>query len=127
MPTTMTPDDLLSLLGHCTGSETLYRHGLNRSLVYTEGCQLLAEQAGAYWLLDVIASHNLCNAALRREAFQTWTLTLNKTGSGAKVTCTDGNEPPKRLLVQKIPFTDFPLPSLVLWCVTSTILLPSEY
>ena len=88
---------------------------------------MLAEHAGAYWLLDVIASHNLCNPRLQHEAFQCWTLTRNKTGSGAVVRCTDGNEPATKLATQRIPYTDFPLPSITIWCVTSTMMLPSEY
>ena len=49
----ITPDDLR----HFTGGVTRYRHGLNRRVIYTEGVQFLAEKAGAYGLIDVIASY----------------------------------------------------------------------
>ena len=38
-----------------TGSETWYRHGINRKVLYTDGAQYVAEHGGAYWLLDEIA------------------------------------------------------------------------
>ena len=44
-----------SQLRQFTGSENWYRHGINRSVFYTDGAQFLAEQGGAYWLLDIIA------------------------------------------------------------------------
>lgn len=44
-----------SQLRQFTGSENWYRHGINRSVLYTDGAQFLAERGGAYWLLDIIA------------------------------------------------------------------------
>ena len=38
-----------------TGSEHWYRHSLNRAVVYTDGAKYVADQVGAYWLLDEIA------------------------------------------------------------------------
>ena len=35
-----------------TGTETWFRHPLARKVLYTEGVQYVAEQGGAYWLLD---------------------------------------------------------------------------
>ena len=31
-----------------TGTETVYRHGLARSIIYTDGAKYVAESAGAY-------------------------------------------------------------------------------
>ena len=39
-----------SQLRQFTGSENWYRHGINRSVLYTDGAQFLAEQGGAYCL-----------------------------------------------------------------------------
>ena len=44
-----------SQLRQFTGSENWYRHGINRSVLYTDGAKFLADQGGAYWLLDIIA------------------------------------------------------------------------
>jgi len=38
-----------------TGSENWYRHGINRAVLFTDGAKFLADQGGAYWLLDIIS------------------------------------------------------------------------
>jgi hypothetical protein len=48
-------NSLLASLAIHTGSETVFRHWTRR-LVYTEGVQDLANQAKAYWLIDLVAS-----------------------------------------------------------------------
>ena len=42
-------------LNQFTGSETWYRHGINRNVLFTDGAKYVADHAGAYWLLDEIA------------------------------------------------------------------------
>jgi hypothetical protein len=37
-----------------TGSECWHRHGLVRDILFTDGAKYLADEAGAYWLLDEI-------------------------------------------------------------------------
>jgi serine protease inhibitor ecotin len=39
-----------------TGSENWYRHCINRAVRFTDGAKFLADQGGAYWLLDIIQS-----------------------------------------------------------------------
>lgn len=114
-----TAEQLQSALTQFHGTDTWYRHGVNRNLLYTDGVQYLAEEADAYWLIDEIALRNQFTPQLRREPFQAWSLTLNKTGNGAKLVCNDGNG----RIVQRarIPFTDFPLQSITLWCEQSGI------
>ncbi len=124
----MNAHDLSRGLAHFTGSEQYYRHGLTRAR-YTEGVRFLAENAGggAYWLLDVIFSHQLA-PAVRAEPFQVWRLDV--TGSAGVVTCTDGGpmgEPERELVRQEIPFTDFPLPTITLWLQGGVLYLPSEH
>lgn len=51
-----TADELRAATRHFIGgSEGRIRHALNRKLIYTEGMQAVAETAGAYWLIDLIA------------------------------------------------------------------------
>ena len=45
-------------------------------LKLTDGVKYLADEAGAYWLLDIIASYQT-NPKTRREHFQVWELTLS--------------------------------------------------
>ena len=70
-------------------SEQLHRHGLGR-LLLTDGALAFAQQAGAFWLLDIIASVQ-CLEKVKDEPHQFWTL-LRK-GSEADVFCHDGNLP----------------------------------
>lgn len=105
------------------GSETFYRHSLLPRVVYTEGVQYLAKKAGAYWLIDKIATVGWYK--LKHEEFQTWELTVNKKDDTALLIATDGNK--KRLWLEKLDFTDFPLESIKLYQVNGTIMLPSEY
>lgn len=113
-----------SELAHFTGSESFYRHSLNRNVVYTEGAQYLAEQGGAYWLLDTIAIAQAHEPKVKSEEFQLWKLTVRPDHT-ATLTCDDGNG--LVIYSQEIPFTDFPLEEIKLYCCNRTIMLTSEY
>lgn len=119
-PKTLTADALRQF----SGSETWYQHSLNRNVLYTEGAQYLAEQGGAYWLLDSIAIAQAHVNAVKAEEFQVWTLRVNPDSS-ALLTCDDGNG--HVVYDQSIPFTDFPLPEVKLYFCNSVIMLPGEY
>lgn len=111
-------------LAQFTGSESLYRHGLARSVLYTEGAQFLAEKAGAYWLLDEIAFAQRPGSKVAAEPFQHWKLTVSEDRT-ARLSCDDGNG--KVVHAKRIPFTDFPLPTLSLYVADKVIMLPGEY
>ena len=117
---TLTAKDLLQF----SGSENWYRHSLNRKVLYTDGAQYLAEQGGAYWLLDSIAIAQAHVKAVKAEEFQVWTLKVN-SDSTALLTCDDGNN--RIVYKQSIPFTDFPLPEIKLYFTDNVIMLTSEY
>ena len=114
-------------LAQFTGTEQWYRHALNRAVLYTDGAKYVADNCGAYWLLDEIALTNRFNPRLRGEEFQTWTLT--KIDRTAKLVCEDGNG--HKLFAKNIAFTDFPLDKIELWvegpAEQRVILLPSEH
>jgi hypothetical protein len=107
-----------------TGSECWYRHALVRDILFTDGAKYLADEAGAYWLLDEIALAQKFNARVTAEAFQLWTLTV-KPDETATLTCEDGNGKP--VFAKAIAWTDFPLTEITLYYTDRTILLPSEY
>lgn len=111
--------DLLSF----TGSKHWYRHPLWPSITYTDGARYVAEAGGAYWLLDAIVSHQ-SEHSVRNESFQVWTLDVAHDRS-ATLCCKDGDG--YVVAVQKIAFTDFPLPEITLWLQNDVIFLPSEY
>lgn len=41
--------------GFLGGSENRYRHHFNRAFIFTEGMKAVADEAGAYWLIDEMA------------------------------------------------------------------------
>ena len=125
----MNPSQLRASLAHFIGSETFIRHGLARSVLMTEGVVFLAEQAGAHWLTDAIASY-LHDARARQEDFQVWHLVVDASTRRATLTMTDGNTN-KSIITQEIEYTDFPLDEITLWLISDgphrVLMLPSEY
>ena len=111
-------------LRHFTGSENWYRHGLNRDVLFTDGAKYVADQGGAYWLLDEIALAQPYQKAVAAEEFQVWTLTV-KPDRTATLACGDGNG--NTVFEKVIPFTDFPVERIELWFENNTIYLPSEH
>ena len=122
MPKTM-PD-----LSQFYGSMEYYRHALLRNFLYTEGIKHLADEVGAHWFVDVVASHQT-NPKVRRETFQLWALKLDGNGGCVVTMRTDTNEP--AIVTQKIERTDFP-EDFECYCEANelgghTILLKSEH
>lgn len=107
-------------LAHFTGSESFARY--LGGYVLSEGALHVAQEGGAFWLIDVIFSHQT-DPKVAKEEFQVWTLQV--MDGGAVVTCDDGNG--NVITKQEIEYTDFPLPKITLWLQNKTIFLPSEY
>lgn len=117
---------MLEDLNQFTGSETIYRHWTNR-LVYTEGVRYLAENAGAYWLIDAIASYQP-----QDEPFQVWVLKCEGQGASRKAALTMHPDlPGPEIIRQEIEFTDFVLDEIKLYVEVegdkTVLLLPSEH
>ncbi len=111
-------------LSQFTGSETWYRHAINRKVLFTDGAKYVADNAGAYWLLDEIAIIQPHEPRIAATPFQVWKLAVNADHT-AELICEDGND---NLVYKKaISFTDFPAEGITLWFTDNTILLPSEY
>lgn len=125
-------NELTAELAQFTGSETWYRHSINPHVVYTEGARALAVKAGAYWLLDEIALANLSRKLVREDPQQVWKL-RRESGNSAVLSCdgNDGRGGDARIFTKLIPFTDFPLESIKLYCFSDgsrhVVMLPSEY
>ena len=113
-------------LAYFMGSEQFYKHWTKR-LIYTEGVQYMAEKAGAYWLIDAIASYQPDKRIKDNPdlvAFQVWKLEIKE--SKAVLTMRGDSNLPS-VIRQEIPYTDFPLPEITLYVCDGTLLLPSEY
>jgi len=68
----MNAEELLRNLMQFTGTTQWYRNPLFPSFTYTDGVQFLAENAGCYWLIDFIFSHQL-DVKIKNAPFQVWT------------------------------------------------------
>lgn len=111
-----------NLIDYASGTESYHRFSiLPNAPVITDGVKAVADAAGCYWLLDIIASYQ---GKKELGDFQVWELTLNATGSGAVVVGYNDDTPVVR---QIIKYTDFPLQKITIWCIDGVILLPNEY
>jgi hypothetical protein len=119
----ISPEELAAALDQFIGTTQYYRHWLGT--LYTDGVQFLAENAGAYWLLDAISSHQpraMKDERLRE--FQLWRLDLHQDHSADLICLRDTDDEAFR---QHIEYTDFPQLDCRLYVRDNVILLPSEY
>jgi len=112
-------------LGYFTGTLQWYRYSpIFPKVLLTDGTLHVAQKGGAFWLMDVIASHI---PAIKGDRFALAKLTV--TGRTATFVLENGNG--KSLAQQEIEYTDFPLAEIKLYVVADEsnwiILLPSEY
>jgi hypothetical protein len=121
----MQPSDLSQF----TGTELWHRHPLNRRFTYTDGVAFFAEQAKAYWLLDIFATEL---AAPLKQADGMLFVTCKVEGSSAELSAVrDGGEP--LLWRRRIDFTDCPEGEWKFYVAeggpagSTVIMLPSEY
>lgn len=128
--------ELEQALRNFTGSLTRYRHWLSQKIIYSEGVKFLAEEAGAWWLIDAIVSHLLspkmlraCDDDIRLRDMQFWRLEVQN--NSARLYCeADCDEEPA--ITQNIEYTDFPMDKVTIYVGLNelggwTLYLPSEH
>jgi len=115
-------------LNQFTGTQTYYRHALNRKVTYTDGVKYFADRAGAHWLIDILATE------LERLARKHGILFITAKARDGKAdleALPDHGKPP--LWSRHISLTDLPEGDWRLWMAdgapegTVVIMLPSEY
>lgn len=121
-----TPEQIQAELDQYTGTERYYRYSsMFPSILLTEGTKRMAEVCGAYWLIDVIASH----VRSVKDSFSVALLTVNN--GKAKFTLTDVLPVNITYAKQSISFTDFPLDEIMLYVgfdgVDHVLMLPTEW
>ena len=125
MTATRNADDLQTALTHFTGTESYHR--THPGLLATDGAKYLADEAGAYWLFDLVWGV----LPKLTEEFAILELSLNEGTDGAGLKIHDGREPETVYHRQEIARTDFPLPNITLYIQQNgrdwVVLLPSEY
>lgn len=139
----LSASELRTNLAHFRGDLERYRLSINDRIISTPGVKYLAENAGAFWLADAIASHFHAGSPLRIAMEEDsdliymhfWNLKVNREVKTAVLTCRkdSGMEP---IVKQEIEYTDFPLDEIDIWCGLAdedakgyrwTIYLPSEH
>jgi hypothetical protein len=110
-------------LNKFNGTENYYRHGLT-GILFTDGIKFLCDEAEAYWLIDVIGSHQFCGK-IKDIPFQLWELELTGNG-GCKITMKQDSDQPNEV-IQHIEYTTFPMQNIKLWLQNNVLYLPSEH
>jgi len=112
----------LEQLGQFIGTERWYSHW-TKLLTYTDGIKYVAEEAGAYWLIDLVASYQ---PKLKDIPFQLWVLSVDQeTQSGTIYAVEDTGKP--HLVEQELEYTSFPLKHFEFYCIDGVMLLKGEY
>lgn len=116
------------------GDSVRYR-SIHPRVICTPGIQYLAENAGAFWLVNTIASYysspemrKAVEQDIRVADMQVWRLDV-RDQTGVLTARADAGEP--SFIRQVIEYTDFPLDRVDIWGVSNsvhtTLMLPSEY
>jgi len=128
---TLTHEDLRQFTGDLQRS----RHPLARGVIYTPGVKFVAEQGGAYWLIDELAfaiTGGQVTKAGKRDPrvleMHFWTLTVDDQVGELTARADSDAEP---FYVKGIDYTDFPLDKIDIWAAFDgrhwTLYLPSEH
>ena len=122
-----TKDEILANLPNFYGTENYFRLSpVFPNFVLTDGARYLADAAGAWWLMDAVASHL---GSYRDEGFVVAKLLRAKASNAWILRLEDGND--EVLADQIIKYVGFPLDEITLYVIAQddlrVILLPSEY
>lgn len=114
--------ELLAELAFFTGTTQWYYHPMFKAYRYTDGVRYVAQEMGAYWLLEHILIHQTL-PEIKGMEFQVWKMAVKD--SKATIRVEDGND---NLVKEfEISFTDFPLDEITFWMEGNVLLLPSEH
>jgi hypothetical protein len=103
------------------GTENWHRHALNKQMLLTDGVKYFADQAGAHWFLDIIATEGMLLQAQR--PFLAILLDVREGEADIHVTDGDG----ENLYKRHIHFTDAPDGLWRFYLTDNVLLLPGEY
>lgn len=120
------PDELQSDLDQFIGGGDLTCHWTRR-ILFTEGIHYLAEQAGAFWLIDAVASYQpeaVIRESGRLQSFQLWRLEV--ADRKAVLECREDSGQPAKIR-QEIEYSDFPLTEFECFVVGGVMMLKNEY
>jgi hypothetical protein len=127
----MTKQELLNNLNQFTGTGSWIKSSPLSPNLLTDGTKFLAENAGAYWLFDMINSYiDFSETVKEWPNFIVSKLSVDLEKETADLTMTDGNG--ETILTHHIHYTDFPLDEVTIWSEKAgpsmyVHLLPSEH
>ncbi|HYK01296.1 MAG TPA: hypothetical protein VE974_06040 [Thermoanaerobaculia bacterium] len=120
----MRPDELRSALAAFTGTAD-YHHHETASFSYSDGVKFLADEAGAYWLIELIASwQKRCRKDRPLRTSQVWELRVDLETKSGVLVCLRALE--DEVFRISLPFTDFPLAFMRLYLENEVLMLPGE-
>jgi hypothetical protein len=103
------------------GTESYHNSSAFCRMQHTDGVQYFAEQAGAFWLLDIIATE--IYPLTKDQPFMVITMTVkDKEG---KLVVDDGDD--NWIYQRNIEFTDCPDGEYRFYLIGDVLMLPSEY
>lgn len=120
-------------MAYTTGSEQWFKH--YSGMLYTSGMDFVAKTCEAYWLLDLVASHQpeIKKRWPNDHDFQVWRLTVQEGPTFSWLveawSDTPHTEGSTMLTSQEIPYSDFPreLSPFEFWVEGNTMLLKQEH
>lgn len=117
----LTADALETGLANFYGTDHYYKHSLNKNMVYTDGVKYFAENAEAYWFLDIVATE----IVKYQSAEEFILIELVVTDSKAVIYCDDGNG--RKFYEKAIDYTDCPVGDWKFYFTNKVLMIPSEY
>lgn len=133
---TVTAGELRDYLGYFSGTVNYYPHWTRR-FYYTEGILAMAEKAGGFWVIDMIASHqgravkaplffgDKEGHRLHDVGFQIWILDV-RADKTATMRCIEDTGQPD-MITDEIDYADFPEGCWKFYLVQDVLMLPGEY
>lgn len=124
----MSPEELLENLRQFTGTEgyTRYSPSLFPTLILTDGTLFLAENAGCYWLMDMVGSY----LPEVKDGFAV-VKHIGTPDSNGVFTITDDDPANTVYAQQLVEYSDFPLTEIKMYLSHDgehwVLMLPSEY
>lgn len=95
---------------------------------YTDGVRYIAQECGAYWLLDIIGTEFFPKQITGKKGWEFLNImcVATKVFATTKMTITvdDGND--NVLATKLIDLTDFPVGTVKMWMENNVLYLPSE-
>ena len=114
--------ELSAGLNHFWGTDVWHRHPLYRKMLFTDGVEFFAKNAGngAFWFLDIVGTE--LHPQLAKYGFIN--IMLRSTGRTATITADDGND--NVFWTREIEWTDCPAGDWQFFLENDVLCLPLE-